>query len=70
MQAVFIRQRPDFNVISYGNGLAYAIEAKPSYASVFVQGEDAALFREEMETLEEIWDDIDEALARLWLSWN
>ena len=46
------------------------MEAKPSYASIFVQGEDAERFREDMENLEEIWEDIDEALTRLWLRYT
>lgn len=65
MKSAFIRRRPQFNVISYGNGTAYALEQKPSYRSVFFQGDDADQFKREMDAFEDRLD-TDAALAELW----
>ncbi len=69
MKTTIIRERPDFTVTSYGNGLAYEMKAHPSGASAYFQGEDAERFEAELEALEARWNDVDEALARLWFSY-
>jgi hypothetical protein len=51
MRSQIIHDLPDWQVTSYGNGLAYEIVSKPSLASVFFQGEDAEQFRTEFDNL-------------------
>lgn len=51
MRPVTIHDLPEWRVTSYGNGLAYAIEYKPSGADVFFQDDAAAGFREEFDNL-------------------
>lgn len=46
-----IHDLPAWHVISYGNGLAYSIEHKPSGKSLFFQDDDAAQFRDEFDKL-------------------
>ena len=41
-----------FDVVSYGNGLSYAIHDKISRKSGLAQGEDAAILRDELEAFE------------------
>lgn len=42
-----------FDVVSYGNGLSYAVHDNISHKSGFVQGDDAITFRAELEAWEE-----------------
>lgn len=51
MRSCVIHDLPQWRVTSYGNGLAYDIEHKPSGRSVFFQGDDADTFREEFDIL-------------------
>lgn len=44
-----------FDVVSYGNGLSYAVHDNITRKSMFVQGEDAVAFREELETFERLF---------------
>jgi hypothetical protein len=53
MRSFIIHDLPDWQVTSYGNGLAYEILRKPDLASLFFQGEDADAFREEFRALTE-----------------
>lgn len=46
-----IHDLPEWRVTSYGNGLAYSIERKPSGKSLFFQGDDATQFRNEFDNL-------------------
>lgn len=51
MRSCIIHDLPEWHVTSWGNGLAYSIEHKPSGADVFFQGDDAAAFRDEFDAL-------------------
>ena len=51
MRSCIIHDLPDWQVTSYGNGLAYSIEYKPSGADIFFQGEEADVFRLEFDNL-------------------
>lgn len=42
-----------FDIVSYGNGLSYALHDNINKMSMFVQGDDAAEFRAEWEAFEE-----------------
>ena len=53
MKSAIIHALPDWDVTSWGNGLAYSINHKPSGESVFFHGEAADLFREEFADLTE-----------------
>jgi hypothetical protein len=53
MRAFVIHDLPDWQVTSYGNGLAYEILHKPDLASLFFQGEDAETFRNAFQALTE-----------------
>lgn len=68
MKKVTLADGKRFRLISYGNGLAYSLEDKGTGRSVFLQGDDAAAFRSELETLETAhpdWD-TDLILAEAW----
>jgi hypothetical protein len=51
MRSCVIHNLPDWQVTSYGNGLAYSVQHKPSGADVFFQGDDAETFRDEFDAL-------------------
>ena len=51
MRSCIIHELPEWQVTSYGNGLAYAIICKPEGKSLFFQGEDAEIFRTEFDAL-------------------
>lgn len=53
---------------SYGNGAGYTLRAKTLKASVWLQGDDAHTFREELDALEAAHpNDLPDALlSRLW----
>jgi len=52
MKSSLIHDTRHFRLVSYGNGLAYALERKGvSYASILFQGDDADKFREELDNL-------------------
>lgn len=53
MQSRIIHDLAQWQVTSYGNGLAYEIMRKGDCASVFFQGDAADEFREEFERLTE-----------------
>lgn len=59
---------PLFRVTSYGSGVAYLFEHKPSGASIAVQGDDAAQFQAEIEAWEAARPGMlpDEILSILW----
>lgn len=61
-----IHESDSFTVTSYGNGAAYAIET-PTH-SLFLQGDDAAQFRDELDAREQARPDMLTAdiLAELW----
>jgi hypothetical protein len=41
-----------FDVVSYGNGLSYAVHDNINKRSMFVHGDDATQFRKELEAFE------------------
>lgn len=51
MRSATIHNLPDWQVISYGNGLAYEIAHKPSAKTLFFQGDDAVIFRDQLDGL-------------------
>jgi len=52
MKSNLIHDTRHFRLVSYGNGLAYALEHKgTAHKSVLFQGDDANQFREELESL-------------------
>ena len=53
---------PGYEIISHGNGLAYEVIRSGDFASVFLQGDDAATFRAELDAADEIGP---EAVARV-----
>lgn len=55
MTRVTIYHSARFDVISYGNGLSYAIHDNINRVSAFVQGDDAIEFRRELEQWESLF---------------
>lgn len=51
MLHTIIHNLPEWQVTSYGNGLAYEIAHKPSGKSLFFQGDDAEEFRSRFDSL-------------------
>jgi len=51
MYSTTIHDLPDWRVTSWGNGLAYEIEHKPSRVGIFFEGDDADQFRTEFDNL-------------------
>lgn len=51
MRSCIIHDLPEWQVTSYGNGLAYAILHKLSGRDIFFQGDDADIFRDEFDAL-------------------
>lgn len=51
MKTVIIDQNEGYTIESHGNGLAYAITRESDGASVFIQGDDASMFRDEYDDL-------------------
>ena len=49
---VTIEDGPDYQVVSYGNGAAYALVRKSDDASTFIQGDAASEFRKEWQETE------------------
>lgn len=45
---------PEYEIISHGNGLAYEVIRSGDFASVFLQGDDATIFRAEIDAADEI----------------
>lgn len=43
-----------FDLVSYGNGLSYTLHNNINKRSMFVQGDDAADFRKELEDFENV----------------
>lgn len=52
MQRQTIYHSARFDMVSYGNGLSYALHDNRARKSMFVQGDDATSFREEWEAFE------------------
>ena len=46
-----------FDLVSYGNGIAYALHDNVNRKSLFVQGDDAAQFRDEWIAFESVCPD-------------
>lgn len=55
MKRVVIYHSDRFDVVSYGNGLSYAVHDNIARKSFFVQGDDAAEFRNELAAFEKIF---------------
>ena len=68
MKRLVILQTPRFDLVSWGNGAAYCLRRKTDLRTIFFQGEDAGLFRDELDTMEKVWPHrpTDELLALLW----
>lgn len=67
MRQSIIHDLPGWQVTSYGNGLAYAIEH--GERSLYFQGDDAAQFRDEFDNLTSGIPSLDYAAA-LQVIWN
>lgn len=80
MRSTIIHDLPEWQVTSYGNGLAYQIAHKPSKKTIFFQGDDAEIFRNQFEAMTEgtpalnfsdalgiIWSDYAECARELWI---
>lgn len=57
-----------YQLVSYGNGVAYEIREKDKTTSLFVQGDDATTLKQELDAIEAAFPEmsIDDVLARLW----
>jgi hypothetical protein len=55
MTRTIIYRSERFDVVSYGNGLAYAVHDNVNRRSMFVQDDDATAFREELEQWEALF---------------
>lgn len=68
MLCTIIHDLPDWEVTSYGNGLSYRIFNKSEGQAIFFQGDDAEIFRDELETLTEGTPALDfaDALSLIW----
>jgi hypothetical protein len=57
-----------FALVSYGNGMSYALHNHRARRSLFVQGDDATTLREEIESWERVDPDkpYDEIYAEVW----
>lgn len=53
MRSNIIHDLPDWQVTSFGNGLAYEIRRKSDQACMLFQDEDASAFRDEFQRLTE-----------------
>lgn len=53
MNKTIIHDLPDWQVTSYGNGLAYELANKRTLEAVFFQGDDAENFRDSLAVLTE-----------------
>ena len=53
MTRVIVYHSARYDLVSYGNGTAYALHDNIGKQSMFVQGDDADAFREEWEAFEE-----------------
>lgn len=65
MKQTILHELQEFRLVSHGNGLAYELINKESCRSIFLQGDDAGDFRDELEELSERLD-YREALRILW----
>ena len=65
MKPVILAAHSGYRLTSYGNGTAYTLAETETGLSVFFQGDDATLFREEMEVFEE-HNPEDDLLEYLW----
>lgn len=45
---------PEYQIISHGNGLAYDVIRLTDFASAFLQGDSADIFREQIDAADEI----------------
>jgi len=52
MRQVVIMQSDRYELTSYGNGLAYRLRNKERGRSLFVQGDEATSFRDELNAIE------------------
>lgn len=68
MRSTIIHETRRFVCISYGNGLAYALEMRSKRDSILLQGDDATAFRKELDNLtgRRLKLSYDEALGVLW----
>jgi hypothetical protein len=72
MKSAIIHDLPDWQVTSWGNGLAYEILHKPSKRTLFFQGDDAEIYREQFQQLTEGVPCLDfaDALAVIWADYS
>lgn len=68
MKIICISEGQRYSLNSYGNGWGYLLKDKQTGLSVWLQDDDAAQFREELETLESRFPDHspDDILGILW----
>lgn len=55
MTSVVIYHSDRFDVVSYGNGFSYAVHDNITQRSMFVEGDDAAQFRAELDDFERVF---------------
>ena len=72
MRSAIIHDLPEWQVTSYGNGLAYQIICKPEGKSLFFQGEDAEIFRKDFDAMTEGPPALDfaDALGVIWSDYS
>ena len=71
MKLVTIFNTPNYVVVSHGNGFAYEFVNKTLDRTLFVQGDDAIQFSDELAAYLNVGDEpIDTRLADLWSDYN
>lgn len=70
LQAIIL-STPRFILYSFGNGLAYDLTRRDGLGNVFVQGDDASTFRDELDAMESAAPDraTDEILGELFATY-
>lgn len=70
MRETIIHDLPDWQVLSWGNGMSYLLASRKLNRAVFFQGDDAAIFRDSLDALTESRSgpmlDYKDALACIW----
>lgn len=69
MKLAIIAEHSGYQLTSYGNGNTYTLAETETGLSVFFQGDDATLFREEMEVFEKHMP-LANALRYLWYMYS
>ena len=72
MKTAIIHDLPNWQVTSYGNGLAYEIVNKETSRCLFFQGDDADIFRDSLSALTDKRPSLSysDALECIWSDYN